>query len=288
MVTERCFLVILSLSKDYKRLTLSIFGEVLSPPNRMGECIHFQWLPGTRSLNFFSLDPLGYGACTAGSDLCSGRVVCNDEWQQCKKSITCIILLLVWEIRHLPFRKSACLLSVKPVNVNCAIYILKQYTSLLHPQSSFRPINVSLPSMLPIVEMQLCAGGFSFWHSLSRRLSAFLDRLSLWLADSLPAGFHLETLSRVATSARDLLADNIRGFADQDFYDSFEKSKQVSSHLWRSKPVECIVLFFFFFLRWKSWFSPSNSWTELESQPGFFPLFAMCCSPFFFFFFFFL
>ena len=36
----------------------------------LGECIHFQFLPGTRSLNF-SLDPLGYGACAAGSDLCS-------------------------------------------------------------------------------------------------------------------------------------------------------------------------------------------------------------------------
>ena len=53
MVAERYFLVILLLSKDNNRLTLSIFGEVLLPPNRMGECIHFQWLPGTRSLIFF-------------------------------------------------------------------------------------------------------------------------------------------------------------------------------------------------------------------------------------------
>ena len=53
MVAERCFHVILLLSKDYNCLTLSIFGEGLSPPNRIGECIHFQWLPGTRSLIFF-------------------------------------------------------------------------------------------------------------------------------------------------------------------------------------------------------------------------------------------
>ena len=42
-----------------------------------GKRIHFQWLPGTRSLNF-SLDTLGYGACAAVIESCWSRPF--DRW----------------------------------------------------------------------------------------------------------------------------------------------------------------------------------------------------------------